>query len=254
MNVRVTGRKSSTGILTTVVDGTREKIMAGDYRLGERLPTEPQLQEEWGVSRSVIREAMKILASQGLIRVEQGRGTFVNEINHNPLRQQLEIALLRKSPSRKKGDKTLDEWDSLLDLRLVLEMGAAERATLFATDAELETMRRSIESMRQHPGSAAACGEDDFNFHYTLAQATRNPLWPAMLGSLHDLLRRYLEISHHGPENGLSTAEEHDAIWHALSRRAPAEAAHAMRLHLESSGRDLAIARKKRRTTFRLQK
>jgi DNA-binding FadR family transcriptional regulator len=231
-----------------VVDGTRQKILAGTYRAGQKLPTEPQLQEEWGVSRSVIREAMKILTSQGLVRVEQGRGSFVNEANHASLRQQLEFALLRQTAGKKGASSEaseLDDWDALLDLRFVLEIGAAQRAAHAASSEELETMRHTIENLRRHPADAIACGRDDFEFHSTLSVATRNPLWPAITGGLHDLLQRYLEISHHGEETGLSTANEHEAIWQAIRDGQGEAAGEAMRHHLQSSVRDLALARDK---------
>lgn len=231
------------GPLELVVDGTRQKILAGTYRAGERLPTEPNLQQEWGVSRSVIREAMKILASQGLVRVEQGRGTFVNEANHTSLREQLEFALLRQTAGKEGAPS--DDWDALLDLRFVLEVGAAQRAAHAASSEELELMRLSIENMRRHPGDAHACGRDDFEFHRNLALATRNPLWPAITGGLHDLLQRYMEISHHGAATGLSTADEHEAIWQAIVEGNGEGAAEAMRVHLQSSVRDLAIVREK---------
>jgi GntR family transcriptional repressor for pyruvate dehydrogenase complex len=188
---------------------------------------------------------MKILASQGLVRVEQGRGTFVNEAGHAPLRQQLELALLRNG--HREESTSGDTWDALLDLRFVLELGSAERAAQHISPEELDRMIAANESMRSHPGDAPACSADDYEFHYTLAQATRNPLWPVILGSLHDLLRQYFELSHHGEENGLNTVREHEIILRALAAGNSQEAAAAMRHHLESGVQDLAAARAKHR-------
>ena len=233
-----------------VLDGTRHSIIAGDFRPGERLPTESQLQEMWGVSRSVVREAMKVLESQGLVRIEQGRGTFVSDSTHNePMRQQLEWALLRAAPHDEATGAAppLDQWDALLDVRLVFEVGAAERAARHAGAADLAAMQEAIAKMRGCPDDAAACSEVDFDFHRAIARATRNPLWPTLLGSLHELLRRYLELAHHGPQNALMTAGEHEAVLAAIRAGDGPAAAEAMRRHLQTSGHDLEIARRKKR-------
>lgn len=252
MNPPIKSRKRlNNGCLNIVLDGTRQSIIAGDFRPGARLPTEPQLQEQWGVSRSVVREAMKVLESQGLVRIEQGRGTFVSDSAHNePLRQQLEWALLRAVPVGEEAGATpppLDQWDALLDVRLVFEVGAAERAARWASDADLAAMQEAIAKMRGCPNDAAACSEVDFDFHRAIAKATRNPLWPTLLGSLHELLRRYLELAHHGPQNALMTANEHEAVLVAIRAGDDSGAAQAMRRHLQTSGHDLKVARRKKR-------
>lgn len=240
-------QRLSNSCLDTVVNGIQGRILAGQYVVDSRLPTEAQLQSEWGVSRSVVREAMKMLASQGLVRIEQGRGSFVNAPDSQPLRQQLEWTLQRGATGA-----GLDQWDALLDVRLVLEVGAAERAAMRvaasgAQAEQMEAMERSIAQMCQHPDDAVACGEDDLEFHAALARATNNPLYPALLGSLNDLLRRYLELSHHGRENALRTAGQHQAIVDEVRKGDATGAAQAMRLHLQASETDLELARQKHR-------
>jgi GntR family transcriptional repressor for pyruvate dehydrogenase complex len=241
--------------LESVVTGVREQILSGKYPPESRLPTEPKLQSEWGVSRSVVREAMKMLVSQGLIRIEQGRGMFVSSQGNAPLKQQLEWTLMRdarfaarSSEGVAQKDSTLEQWDALLDIRQVLEVGAAQRAAVGITNDELLVMAESIESMRSHPMDAVACADDDLVFHGAIAAATRNPLYPAILNSLNDLLHVYLELSHHGSDNALKTAEQHQAIYDAIRAKDVNGSADAMRNHLESSVHDLALARQKQKT------
>lgn len=248
-------RRSNYSCLEMVLKGTTQRIISGEYERGRRLPTEPQLQAEWGVSRSVVREAMKILESQGLVRVEQGRGTFVNEADLTPLRQQIEWALVRSLPEiagqsadeKAASQPPLDQWDALLDVRTILEIAGAERAARYADATELAAMQGAIAAMRGRPDDARACSDADFEFHSALASATRNPLWPALLGSLNDLLRRYFEIGHHGASNALMTANQHQAILDAVRAGDETGAAAAMREHLKTSEQDLLIARRKRR-------
>lgn len=247
-------RRPRAGCVDFVLESTRQRIMSGRYRTGEKLPTEPQFQVEWGVSRSVVREAMKILESQGLVRIEQGRGTFVSEVDTAPLGQHLEWALLRGAPQRQEnGEAALDEWDALLDVRFVMEVASAERAAQEATNSAIAAMQRAIAIMRGRPDDAVACGEADFDFHMAIANATRNPLWPMLLGSLHGLLKPCMELGHHGPRNALMTASEHEEIFKAVRDGHSIAAGEAMRQHLQSARRDFAIARGKRGLPFPAQ-
>ncbi len=167
--------------LEEVVEGMQSRILARFYPVDSRLPSEAELQQEWGVSRSVVREAMKMLASKGLVRIEQGRGTFVNLTDTAPLRQQLEWVLLRDgfAPIDQRAGESLDQWDALLDVRTVLEVAVAERAAQHIQDvATLTAMREAIAAMRIHADDGVACSEDDLGFHVALARATYNPLYP----------------------------------------------------------------------------
>ena len=240
--------------LETVVKGMTRQILAGEFAPGDRLPTEPQLQERWQVSRSVVREAMKVLASQGLVRIEQGRGTFVEQGDTTSLQRQIEWALRR--PTAELLEKTsaggeeiwpTDVWDNLLDVRRVLELAAAERAASRATEGDIEAMEAAINTMRARPGDATAHWQSDLAFHRALAAATQNPLWVALLASFNDLLARYFDFSYHGRDNALSTAGEHQAILAAVQAGDAAGAVAAMRLHLQSSEHDLGQARRQKR-------
>lgn len=237
--------------LETVVQGVTDQILSGEHAAGARLPTEPQLQEQWQVSRSVVREAMKILESQGLVRIEQGRGTFVAQHDTAPLQRQIEWALRRPTSEAeaKTGEETWppDVWDNLLDVRRVLEMAAAERAAARATESDVEAMEAAIAAMRERPADATTHWQSDLTFHRALAAATQNSLWIALLSSFNDLLARYFDFSYHGRDNALSTATEHEAILAAIRDGDAAAATDGMRRHLQSSERDLGEARRQNR-------
>jgi GntR family transcriptional repressor for pyruvate dehydrogenase complex len=234
-------------LLEPIVARITEGILNGQYAVGERLPSEAQLQEEWGVSRSVVREAMKVLSSRGLVRIEQGRGTFVCAADAALMQEHLSMALRNTSMS-KTGGSGKDDYDHLLDVRRVMEVAVAERAAQFASKDDLRDMEAAIAAMRERPDDTISCANADLLFHSILARSAANPLWPAILGSLNDLLRRLLQIAYHGRENALSTASEHQAILEAVRARDAEAASKAMRAHLETSGKDLLTARRKRRT------
>jgi DNA-binding FadR family transcriptional regulator len=216
------------------------RIVGGEYSAGERLPTETQLQKQWGVSRSVVREAMKVLESQGLVRIEQGRGTFVSLSHTASLATQMTLALRRpldgSTPAANEG---VDEWAALLDVRRVLEVAVAERAARHADAAEVAAMQSAIDEMRERPAQPAGYVDADLAFHRALAAATGNALWSALLDSLNDMLRRYREVSFNGRDSALVAARQHQKILDAVQSRDVAGAVAAMRAHLRRSALDL---------------
>jgi GntR family transcriptional repressor for pyruvate dehydrogenase complex len=232
--------KSPASRLENLTRDLTSRIVGGEYSPGERLPTETQLQENWGVSRSVVREAMKVLASQGLVRIEQGRGTFVSDSDSAPLTTQITLALRRpragSTPSLSDG---VGEWAALLDVRRVLEVAVAERASQHASENDFAAMQNAIEEMRARPAQPAGYVDADIAFHRALAFATGNPLWGALLDSLNDLLRRYREASFRGRDSALMAARQHQEILDAVQSCDAAAATEAMRLHLQRSEQDL---------------
>ena len=230
------------GRLETVVNGMEERIMDGVYAPGQLLPGETSLQQEWGVSRSVIREAMKMLASRGLVSIQQGRGTFVSESSETPLREQLAITLQR-------GAKGKSGWEDLLEVRHVLEVAVAQRAAQRAKKTDINAMSEAIDAMRSHPDLPQGYVDADLSFHRALTAATGNPLWSALLNSLNDLLQQYREEGFRGKASALHAADQHEQILHAVETRDVDAAAQAMQEHLQRSQQDIKIKKQKRKTT-----
>jgi len=235
-------QQPTAGRLEMVVNGMEERIMGGVYSPGELLPGETSLQQEWGVSRSVVREAMKMLASRGFVSIQQGRGTFVSESSETPLREQLAITLQR-------GAKGQNGWSDLLEVRQVLELAVAQRAAQRAKKADVIAMREAIDNMRSHPDLPQGYVDADLSFHRALAEATGNPLWIALLNSLNDLLRQYREEGFRGKASALHAADQHEQILNAVTAKDADAAACAMQEHLQRSQQDIKIKKQKRKTS-----
>jgi DNA-binding FadR family transcriptional regulator len=235
-------QQPTAGRLETVVNGMEERIMKNVYGPGELLPGETALQLEWGVSRSVVREAMKMLASRGFVSIQQGRGTFVSESSETPLREQLAITLQR-------GAKGKSSWKDLLEVRHVLELAVAQRAAQRAKKSDLQAMREAIDDMRSHPDLPQGYVDADLGFHRALAEATGNPLWIALLNSLNDLLRQYREEGFRGKASALRAADQHEQILDAVKNKDAEAAAQAMQEHLQRSQQDIKIKKQKRKTS-----
>jgi len=142
----------------------QEQISLGTYKPGEKLPTEPALMEQYGVGRSSIREAVRILANSGVLRVQQGLGTFVEESAgiSEPLSQRLKRA----------------DADDLDEVRLLLEIKVAQKAAQNRTAQDIEKMEDFLRQRKEAAAAddTAASIEADINFHITIAEASGNSI------------------------------------------------------------------------------
>jgi len=142
----------------------QQQIALGKYKVDEKLPIEPELMKTFGVGRSTIREAIKILANSGLLRVQQGIGTFVDSAtgSKEPLSQRLKRADI----------KDLDE------VRQLLEMKIAEKAALNRTAADLKNIKQWLVKRKEAAdnGLLKECIEADIRFHTAIAEASKNDI------------------------------------------------------------------------------
>ncbi|WP_059027276.1 FadR/GntR family transcriptional regulator [Gabonibacter massiliensis] len=144
-----------------VAEEIKQKITEGTYGPGDKLPTEPELMKAFGVGRSSVREAVKLLVNTGIIRVRQGAGTFVAEPSDDD----------RLGMRINAADRTeLDEVRKILDIAIV------EKAVARRTERDIQRMRLALETRKAHAerGALEACIEADLNFHIAIADATHN--------------------------------------------------------------------------------
>lgn len=209
-------------------------IRCGRFDVGDRLPTEPQLVEELGVSRSAVREAVQSLSFAGILRVRQGGGTFVTDLEPQLLLRSAALALDLSGP------ETLTE---LYAVRRILEPEAAALAARRLTPDDLAELEGRLDEMRDATdpeGFVAA----DIAFHDDIARASGNETLRAMLAAMRSQSALGL-IGRARDEEGaeVRTLEEHRAILDAL-RAGDADLARATTtVHLAQGQRWLAAAR-----------
>jgi GntR family transcriptional repressor for pyruvate dehydrogenase complex len=199
-------------------------IMDETLPAGGLLPTEGELAGRFGVSRTVIREAIRSLASYRLVRIRHGVGSYVNP------REAWDVSSALQLFIRSDRDGLL-RW---LEVRQVLEVGIARRAAERVAPEELEALTGLVETMRnqlsQLPGAFI---EMDSRFHLVIARATRNPSLEMMLAPilrpLHGRMQETLQI----PVTAELAVAEHERIVAALQAGDAKEAAAAMAAHLE---------------------
>ena len=144
-----------------IAETLKQQITEGTYRAGDKLPTEPELMKTFGVGRSSVREAVKLLVNMGVVRVQQGSGTFVAVPSNN---DDVNIKIST-------ADRTeLDEVRKILDIAIV------EKAVARRTEKDIERMRASLEKRKVNAekGLLEECIEADLNFHIAIADAAHN--------------------------------------------------------------------------------
>lgn len=209
-----------------VVDEVRQSILGGDFPVGSELPTAEKLTECFGVSMTVIREAMRVLRSQGLVTVSQGKRPLVAAADSPATVSMLGLSLGRAG-----------RMQDLLQVRWVLEVEVAGLAARHATDEQLARLAAAVEEMRDGTTIDRQVNAD-VAFHRALAEATGNPLFAILLQSLVDLLREFRRrtIESRGAQSGV---KEHAAILEAVRARDPDAARDAMIRHMKLAERTL---------------
>jgi GntR family transcriptional repressor for pyruvate dehydrogenase complex len=214
-----------------IVEQIEARIFAGDLKVGDQLPPERELGEQFGVSRTAVREAVKTLREKGLIEIQHGRGTFVTNDTPGAMRHSLDMLM-------KFG--TTDGFANLVEVREILEPEIAALAALRMTGEHIDVMREAIEIMETAFDKVEVYVEADLDFHLALAEATQNPLIPALMDSIIDLLReqrKRIGLTNGGLQRGQI---HHRQILDAVIRRDPQAARKAMQNHLLQVRQDSA--------------
>jgi GntR family transcriptional repressor for pyruvate dehydrogenase complex len=207
-----------------VADRLAESILTRELRPGDRLPSERELGEQFGVSRTVIREAVRSLAGRGIIEARVGRGLSVAAVPAETVRESMNF-FLRARPS----------WDyrKVHEVRLLVETEVAGMAAERATDGELERMRQACEAMAAVVDEPDKATESDLEFHRALAAATHNDLVSIMLDAIADSLI-WIRRETFGPTGRTRRAlASHREILDRIVARDPSGARKAMAWHLD---------------------
>jgi GntR family transcriptional regulator, transcriptional repressor for pyruvate dehydrogenase complex len=215
-----------------IVQQIEESILKGALKPGNQLPAERELAQQFGVSRTAVREAVKALREKGLVEAYSGRGTFVTDGTSQAIRQSLDLIVKIGQP---------DGSTSLAELRAILEPEIAALAATRVEEQHLATMREAVAVMDRSMQDPDAFIEADLDFHLALAEAAANPLILSLIDSIVGLLReqrmRIFRVDG-GPERGQF---HHKRILQAIERRDPEKARTVMRAHLQQVCEDSRV-------------
>jgi GntR family transcriptional repressor for pyruvate dehydrogenase complex len=213
-----------------VIELLSADIRAGIYKPKDRLPTEQELIARFGVSRTVIREALASLKAEGLVVTRQGSGAFVAESPFGP-------------PFRITPDEmhSIPQMLYLLQLRLAVEIEAAGIAAENRTGRALERMSQCLDLVDEGLRNGTSISQADYEFHLSIAAATGNPYFERFIRFLRSTLR---------PGRAINPALKDPMVWHsyfthvqaqhrqiyaAICEANPEGARRAARVHLEGA-------------------
>jgi GntR family transcriptional regulator, transcriptional repressor for pyruvate dehydrogenase complex len=151
-----------------VIENIRAKILRADLKIGDRLPGEKELINQFNVSRTVVREAIRLLEESGLVEIRKGRGggVFVAGTLHKPV----------SNSFRNLIDHGAIKLEDLLDVRFLIEPHIAELAAANATSDDLGALQAIVDDSESHEGNVDLLRQDNIEFHVLLAKATGNQI------------------------------------------------------------------------------
>lgn len=206
-----------------------ELMQKGVLKAGDQLPAERELAQQFGVSRTAVREAVKALREKGLVEAYAGRGTFVTDGTSHAMKLSLD-RMLRLGQS--------EDSSFLVEVREILEPEIAALAAERSEAQHLTAMREALAVMDGARSDPDAFIEGDLDFHLALAEAAGNPLILSLIDSIVGLLREQrtkIFSVDGGPERG---QYHHKRILEAIEHRDPQGARDVMRAHLRQVRED----------------
>ena len=208
-----------------------DEIVSGRYAVGDRLPTEHEISEAWGVSRPVVREALLRLRADGLVVSHQWLGTFVST---------------QPAPRIRTYARAQDVASYLRcqEVRLALESDAARLAALRRTDEQLRAIDDAHEAFSRSVREGRMAAEEDLAFHARIVEAAGNDFYPQVLATIHETLLGFMRLTLSltrtaSKQRGERVLDEHRAIVDAIRDGDGELARAAMTFHLSQARRRL---------------
>ncbi|MCP3717146.1 FadR/GntR family transcriptional regulator [Paraburkholderia sp. CNPSo 3281] len=201
------------------------RIIEGEYKEGERLPTEHMLAERFATSRPTVREALAQLRADGIIATRHGSGTTVMRRPDPDVR--------RFAPL-----ETLSDIRRCYEYRVVVEAGAASLAAQKAEDEDIAAIQREWDNLQTIVETSGIGAKDDFAFHMAVARASKNQFFITALSGIQEQMVFSMNLSRNlslvkSIERQRLVQQEHLEVLEAIQARDAERASTAMRAHLE---------------------
>lgn len=226
-----TERPGGRGLAHGLVETLRSRILDGSLAPGTKLPSEKELIEEFGVSRTVVRDALTRLQAAGVVETFQGRGSFV-------------LALPEPTVFRGEAARVRTHHDviAMMEFRVGVESEAAGLAAVRASADDVAALTTALDHFAhgEHDGPQGAV-EADFAFHLAVARASGNRFFAELVESLGPMMimlpRTQLDTPYTTGDAAHLTrvVTEHQNVLDAVAAGEPEAARAAMRVHLTSS-------------------
>ncbi len=225
--VSIRSRRALAGkedVTATLIGVFKRLISEGSLQPGHRLPAERELAEMFGVSRSSLRQALKVLEIMGVISQRVGDGTYLNTAAPSILAEPMEFLILLDGLS----------FHELMEARLIVEPELAARAAARATPEDIAELRQALAEMEENQRDHARLTEYDLLFHKTIFRIAGNRVCTLMFTVVHQSLERLIHLTSQlvEPEH---TLQLHRRIFAAIRRQDADDARRRMTEHLEDA-------------------
>lgn len=230
MNAIVLPARRARSLTSDLVEALGDRIRDGSLASGTKLPREADLMAEFGVSRTVVREAISRLQAGGMVETRHGIGTFVVGLG--------DAGTFRIAPGQL---GTLQDVIAVLELRIAVETEGAGLAAARRTDDNLRSLRQALDAFAATVEAGRDAVGPDFQFHLEIARATQNSHFAELMGTLGGMMipRARLEpaepLTAERQEYLRRVNAEHESIFEAIARQDADAARAAMRTHLSNS-------------------
>ena len=218
-----------------IADVIQKRILENNLEIGSHLPSEKDMAAEFEVSRSVIREALRILEMSGLVDIRKGPtgGIFVTNVYHAPIKRSLSNLI-------SSGDITIEH---LFEARLLIEPGIAREAAQHARKEDLRKLDDLFKDSEAHLDDPARLKQNNLRFHLLLAKASGNPVLAIMLESVIELLvERIMDFVDLALERHFLAI--HREIFEVIAEHKPDEAEKLIKADIQNVGQKISDFKK----------
>ena len=199
------------------------------FTAGDKLPNENELSAELNVSRTTLREAIRILVAYDVLEIQRGKGTFVTQ-----------TAFEQKPALGQLSDIKVNAKD-LYEMRLIFEPEAAYLAATRGTDAEIKRIIEFGKKIEQEIKAGQDRTGNEHSFHKAIAQATHNEFMNQLMPILYQAIAKGVTLSAMSQKAVSDTVNDHRMIMDFLEQRNAEGAKNAMRIHIMHAIRELGI-------------
>lgn len=220
-----------TNLYEQVADYLEQMILSDSkYKEEDKLPSEVTLAEQFGVSRNVVRESLKILKERGLIDSRNGTGSYITK----PEAENISSVINRMALM----DEDID-FKCIYDVRIILETAACRMAAEQVTNQQLDKMQKLLDKMKDKTISVEERRETDFAFHISIAEATGNSLLVIFVRAMKNVFISMIEKGIFVTGGIDDASMRHAKILEALKEHDADKSEKMMAEHLEFSKRNV---------------
>ncbi|MGE7637323.1 FadR/GntR family transcriptional regulator [Peribacillus frigoritolerans] len=236
-------------VYEVIFNQIKESFISGELKPGDKLPPERELSNLFKVSRTSIREALRVLEINGVIEIRPGDGTFIRQSDVQSLIEQLSTSIIKTE------DNMVYE---MLEVRRVIETECAFLAAQRANSLDLQNILKALEEMARSEHDEELGLRADLLFHHSIAQATNNSIYAGLVHTLSDQMKNTIRATRWHrfakPGHFQETLQEHKEIYYSIALKDADKAKQLMNAHiirireqmaaatLESIGEDAKIA------------